>query len=69
MRPRDTDTNQVLSNGPALRKETYVNRPFSARRRLNLHKNGAFCEFGMVKTPQNHLCVVRVSTEIGDSGS
>jgi hypothetical protein len=32
-------------------------------------QNRAFCEFGMVKTRQNHLCVGRVSPEIGDNGS
>jgi hypothetical protein len=69
MRPRDTGTNQVLLNGPAIRKETHVSRPFPARRRLKLHKNRAFGEFGMVKTRQNHLWVVRVSPEIGDNRS
>ena len=33
MRPRNTGTTQVLPNGPAIRKEAYVNRPFLARRR------------------------------------
>jgi hypothetical protein len=40
-------------------------------RRQSMHdvSSWAFCEFNMVKTRQNHLCVVRVSPEIGDNGS